>query len=220
MSSKTLQLTDPVRDYLLRFGVREDALLAELRAETAAMPEAQMQIAPEQGAFMGALALAIGARRALEVGTFTGYSSTVVARALPPDGKLVCCDVSEAFTAVARRYWARAGVADRIELHLGPALATLDALRADGQDGTFDLAFVDADKENYPAYIDRVVALLRPRGVLLVDNVLWSGSVADPADQRETTAALRRVNESLARDPRVDLAMLPIGDGLTMAVKR
>ena len=220
MSSKTLTLTEPVRDYLLRHGVREDALLAELRAETAALPESQMQIAPEQGAFMAVLAKSIGARRALEIGTFTGYSALVVARALPPDGKLVCCDVSEAFTAIARRYWERAGVSDRIELHLAPALETLDRLRAEGAEGTFDLAFVDADKENYAAYVDRALALLRTGGVLLIDNVLWSGSVADPEDRRPNTVAIRALNAQLATDTRVDLSMLPIGDGLTMCCKR
>jgi predicted O-methyltransferase YrrM len=220
LSSKTLALTDPLRDYLLRHGVREDALLAELRTETAALPEARMQIAPEQGAFMAVLARAIGARRALEIGTFTGYSSLVVARALPEDGMLVCCDVSPAFTAIARRYWERAGVSSRIRLHLAPALETLDRLRAEGADGTFDLAFVDADKGNYSAYVDRALALLRTGGVLLIDNVLWSGSVADPADVQPDTVAIRALNTQLATDPRVDLAMLPVGDGLTMCCKR
>lgn len=220
MSSKTLALTDPLRDYLLAVGVREDALLAELRAETAAMPDAQMQIAPEQGAFMGVLTRALRVGRALEIGTFTGYSSLVVARALVPGGRLVCCDVSEEFTSVARRYWARAGVADRIDLHLGPALSTLQRLRAEGADGTFDLAFIDADKPGYAAYVEEVLPLLRAGGVLLIDNVLWSGHVADDADQRPNTVAIRDLNAQLARDPRVDLVMLPLGDGLTMACKR
>lgn len=219
MSSKTLTLTEPLRAYLLAVGVREDPLLASLREETQRLPDSNMQIAPEQGAFMSVLTRALRARRALEIGTFTGYSSLAIARALADGGRLVCCDVSEEYTAVARRYWDLAGVADRITLHLAPAEQTLAELRRAGEEGTFDLAFVDADKENYPAYVEHALALLRVGGVLLIDNVLWSGAVADPADQRETTTILRALNAALAADPRVELSLIPIGDGLTMAVK-
>jgi predicted O-methyltransferase YrrM len=220
MSSKTLPLTDALRDYLLEVGVREDALLAELRVETQRMPEAQMQICPEQGAFMGVLAQVMGVRQVLEVGTFTGYSSIVLGRALAVGGRITCCDLSETYTAVARRYWDRAGIADRVELRLGPAVDTLRALIAEGRAGSYDLAFVDADKENYAAYLDLSLELLRPGGVVLFDNVLWSGRVLDESDQRPSTVAIRELNRALAHDPRVDVVMLPLGDGLTMCRKR
>jgi predicted O-methyltransferase YrrM len=220
MSSKTLTLTDPLRRYLLDVGVREDPLLAELRAETAALPGAGMQICPEQGALMEVLARSIGARRALEIGTFTGYSSLVLARALPADGRITCCDVSDTYTAIARRYWERAGVVDRVELRLGPALDSLRAMVAEGRAETYDLAFVDADKENYGAYHELALVLLRPGGVLLYDNVLWSGKVLDETDRSASTEAIRALNRQLRVDDRIDLAMIPIGDGLTFARKR
>ena len=179
-----------------------------------------MQIAPEQGQFMALLARLMGARRALEVGVFTGYSALAVALALPQDGRLVACDVSAEWTAVARRYWAEAGGAHKIALHLAPALETLAALRAGGEEGTYDLAFIDADKVNYGAYYEACLALLRPGGLVLVDNVLWGGAVADPAVQDAETRAIRAFNERLHGDPRVDLAVLPVGDGLTLARKR
>jgi predicted O-methyltransferase YrrM len=179
-----------------------------------------MQISPEQGAFLAMLVRLLGARRCLEIGTFTGYSSLSVALALPPDGRLVCCDVSEEWTAVARRYWAEAGIADRVELRLGRALATLDGLLADGARGTFDFAFVDASKREYPDYHERVLKLLRSGGLVVYDNVLWGGAVVDPTDDDPDTNGVRRLNDRLATDERVDVSMLPVSDGLTLARKR
>jgi predicted O-methyltransferase YrrM len=216
----THSLNDAVYDYLLEVSLREPPVLARLREETAGLPRAIMQISPEQGQFMALLAELLGARRVLEVGTFTGYSALVVALALPADGRVVTCDVNEETTAIARRYWAEAGVADRIELRLGPAVDTLDALLADGGAGTFDLAFVDADKTNYDAYYERGLALLRPGGLMLVDNVLWGGAVADPLHQDEDTDAIRALNAKIHGDERVSLALLPVSDGLTLARKR
>lgn len=220
MSTRSIQLTDPLYDYLLAVSLRETDLQRRLREETAANPMSRMQISPEQGQFMALLARLIGARRCIEVGVFTGYSSLAVALALPADGSIVACDVSEEWTAVARRYWAEAGVAARIDLRLAPALETLDSLLADGGQGSFDLAFIDADKTNYLAYYERVLELLRPGGLVVVDNTLWSGRVADPAVDDEDTLALRHFNECLHRDQRVDLSLLPVGDGLTLARRR
>jgi caffeoyl-CoA O-methyltransferase len=200
--------------------LREPEILARLRAETARHPRAGMQISPEQGQFMRLLIELLDVRRIVEIGVFTGYSGLSMALALPPDGKLIACDVSEEFTQVARRYWREAGVADRIELRLAPAVETLDRLIADGGTGSFDLAFIDADKENYDAYYEKCLVLLRPGGVLLIDNVLWSGRVARPEDTSRDTTALRALNEKLHRDERVSLSMLPVGDGLTIARKR
>jgi caffeoyl-CoA O-methyltransferase len=179
-----------------------------------------MQIAPEQGQFMAMLVRLIGARRCLEVGVFTGYSSLVTALALPEDGRIIACDVSEQWTAVARRYWQRAGVSHKIDLRLAPALETLDGLIAAGQTGSYDFAFIDADKENYAAYYERVLALLRPGGLLSVDNTLWSGRLADARERDPETLGIRRFNELIHRDERVDLSLLPMGDGLTLARKR
>ncbi|MCB9689591.1 MAG: class I SAM-dependent methyltransferase [Alphaproteobacteria bacterium] len=220
MSAKTLNLTEPLRAYLLDVGVREDAVLASLRERTAALPEARMQICAEQGALLTLLTRLLGARRALEVGTFTGYSSICIARGLADGGRLTCCDVSDTWTSMAREAWSEAGVADRVELRLAPAVETLDALLADGHEGTFDLAFVDADKESYLAYHERALRLLRPGGVALYDNVLWGGSVLDDEDQRPSTVAIRAFNRALAGDERVDLVLVPIGDGLTVARRR
>ena len=220
MSNATLGLPADLHAYLLDVGVREPDLLRELREETAAMPEHDMQIAPEQGALMALLVELTGARRCVEVGTFTGYSSTAVALAMPPEGSLVCCDISREWTDVARRYWARAGVADRIELRLGPALDTLDAMLAEGQAASFDFAFLDADKDRYPEYSDRLIALLRPGGLLAIDNVFWGGDVADPSVDDPSVRAIRSMNQALAEDGRVSLAMVPIADGLTLARKR
>jgi caffeoyl-CoA O-methyltransferase len=194
--------------------------LAELREETSQLPSAGMQVSPEQGQFMRLLAELIGARRALEVGVFTGYSSISVALALPPDGELIACDVSAEYTDIARRYWRRAGVEQRIGLKLGPALATLDELLAKGQAESFDFAFIDADKENYLAYYERALQLLRRGGLLAVDNVLWGGSVADPANQKPSTQAIRALNERLHGDERVSISLVPIRDGLFLARKR
>ncbi len=220
MANRSITLTDSLYDYLLSVSLREPPLLARLREETAALPLAVMQIGPEQGQFMALLTELIGAKRYLEVGTFTGYSTLAVALALPDDGQVVACDISEEFTAVARRYWAEAGVAGRIELRLAPALETLDGLLAEGQAGGFDLAFIDADKINYGGYVERALELLRPGGLMLVDNVLWDGAVADPAKQDDETKAIRALNSALHHDQRVTLSLVPVGDGLTLARKR
>jgi predicted O-methyltransferase YrrM len=220
MSGKSIGLSDGLHEYLLRVGVREHEALRRLREATQALPEHDMQVAPEQGALMGLLARLTGARRCLEVGTFTGYSALAVALALPADGHILCCDVSAEWTSIARRFWSEAGVGDRIELRLGPALQTLDALLADGAQDTFDYAFVDADKAGYPAYHDRLMQLVRPGGVMLWDNVLWGGEVIDPAADDPDTRGVRDLNEALARDERIDLVMLPVADGLTVARKR
>lgn len=220
MSVRTLSLDARLYDYLLAVSVREPRVLAELREETAKLPSAGMQIAPEQGQLMRLLVELIGARRCLEVGVFTGYSSLCVALSLPRGGSLVACDVSAEYTDVARRYWRRAGVHDRIELRLAPALETLDALIASGQTGSFDFAFVDADKGNYLGYYERVLTLLRAGGLLAIDNVLWGGSVVDPADTSGSTQAIRALNERLRVDERVSISLVPIGDGLTLARKR
>ncbi|WP_374383247.1 O-methyltransferase [Dongia sp.] len=219
MSKEPLQITRRLYDYILDVGFRDDPLLAALRAETAKLPNAMMQIAPEQGQFMALLAQLTGARCALEIGTFTGYSSLSVARALPADGKLICCDISKEYTDVARRYWAKAGIADKIDLRLGPALETLADLSRSSA-GTFDLAFIDADKTNYPKYYEAVLNLLRPGGAVLIDNVLWGGDVADPKAKDEETTVLRDLNLRIAADERVDHCLLPIADGLTIARKR
>lgn len=220
MSNTTLGLPDELHAYLLRVGVREPEILHRLREETAALPEHGMQIAPEQGALMGLLVELMGAKRCLELGTFTGYSSLAVALHLPPDGTITCCDVSRQWTDVARRYWVAAGVDDRIDLRLGPALETLDRLLADGAAGAYDFAFVDADKGSYPAYHERIVELLRPGGLVAYDNVFWHGEVADPAAADDAVTALRQLNERLASDERMTIAMVPIADGLTLARKR
>ncbi|HVO01409.1 MAG TPA: class I SAM-dependent methyltransferase [Candidatus Cybelea sp.] len=219
MARRSLELDDRLYDYLQQKGVRESELLKDLRAETSKLSGAGMQIGPEQGAFMALIVELIGARRALEIGTFTGYSSLCVAGALPPDGKLICCDVSEEYTAVARNYWRRAGLESRIELRLGPALATLDAL-IEAKVPDFDFAFIDADKGNYPNYYERVLKLLRPGGLIAIDNVLWGGDVADPAKHDEDTDAIRALNDQVRGDERVTLSLIPIGDGVTLARKR
>lgn len=220
MSRTPTVASEPVYDYLLSVGVREAEILRRLREETAALEQANMQIAPDQGAFMQILVAVTGARRYLEVGVFTGYSSLAVALALPPDGRITACDVSDEWTAVARRYWDEAGVADRIHLRLGPAVETLDALVADGEVGSYDLAFIDADKANYDAYYERALELLRPGGLIVIDNVLWGGRVADQAESDPDTQAIRALNEKVHADDRVTLAMLTVADGLTLAAKR
>jgi caffeoyl-CoA O-methyltransferase len=216
MSKGSIGLSDELNAYLITVGAREPEVLARLREETAEMPEAGMQIAVEQGALLAMLVKLLGARRLLEIGTFTGYSSTAMALALPPDGRIVCCDISKEFTDVARRAWAAAGIEDRIDLHLAPALETLDALLAEGKAGTFDLAFIDADKTTYRGYVEASLLLVRAGGLIAIDNVLWSGRVIDPADTDEDTQAIRDLNADLATDERVDLAMVPIADGLTL----
>jgi len=220
MASTSQAISPELIAYLVEHGVREPELLARLRDETSSIPEAGMQIPPEQGAFLAMLVRLIDARRCLELGTFTGYSSLSVALALPPDGRLVCCDVSEEWTSVARRYWAEAGVSDRVELRLGPALGSLDALLDEGAAGTFDFAFVDASKREYPDYHERILRLLRSGGLVVYDNVLWGGAVIDPAETDPDTVGVRRLNDRLTTDERVDLAMLPVADGLALARKR
>lgn len=219
MSTTMLNFTDDLTDYLRTRGLRDSALLAELRRETAELPRSQMQISPEQGALMANLVRMLGARRTLEVGTFTGYSALVVALALPEDGKVIACDVSEEWTGIARRYWEKAGVASRIDLHLRPAVETLDELLGEAA-GSFDFAFIDADKSNYDAYYERSLKLVRSGGVIAIDNVLWSGTVIDDKHQDEDVIAIRTLNDKIVNDERVDISMVPIGDGLTLAVKR
>lgn len=220
MSNVSMGLPPDLQAYLVRHGVREPEILKRLRDETALLPEHNMQIAPEQGALLALLVELVGAKRCIEIGTFTGYSSTVVALSMPPDGTIVCCDISEEWTAVARRYWAEAGVADRVDLRLAPALETLDKLIAGGAEGTFDFAFIDARKSEYPDYHERIVRLLRSGGLAAYDNVLWSGRVVDESDQDGETLGVRRLNERLAADERVTISMLPVADGVTLARKR
>jgi caffeoyl-CoA O-methyltransferase len=220
LARRRTAIDERLNDYIRSHSLREPPLLAELRAETAKLPMGGMQISAEQGQFMGLLVELIGARRTIEVGTFTGYSSLVVALALPRDGELIACDVSEEYTSVARRYWAKAGVADKIDLRLGPAIETLDRLLEGGEAGGFDFAFIDADKRNYLGYYERCLTLLRPGGLIAVDNVLWSGQVADPQAQDSDTTGVRALNDHVHADERVSISLLPIGDGLTLARKR
>jgi caffeoyl-CoA O-methyltransferase len=220
MSNRSISLTDSLYDYLLEVSLRESDILRRLREETAADPQARMQISPEQGQFMALLARLTSARRCIEVGVFTGYSSICVASVLPDGGRIVACDVSEHWTSIARRYWAEAGVAKKIDLRLAPALDTLDALVAAGEAGSYDFAFIDADKTGYVDYYERALTLLRPGGLVVVDNTLWGGSVADPEVADEDTVALRHFNEHVHLDARVDLSLVPVGDGLTLARKR
>jgi predicted O-methyltransferase YrrM len=219
MSNDTLGLPPQVAAYLRSYSLREPEILTKLRAETALQPMSQMQIAPEQGQFMALLVQLIGARKTLEVGVFTGYSSLVVALALPAEGRIVACDVSEEYTAIARRYWQAAGVADKIDLRIAPALDTLDQLLAEGQAETFDFAFIDADKGNYDGYYERSLQLVRSGGLIAIDNVLWSGKVADDTIQDNQTRKIREMNQKIQSDPRVVISMVPIADGLTLALK-
>ena len=220
MSGRSVELTPALLAYVERVGVREPELLRRLREETAPMPQHNMQIGADQGAFMALLVRMLNAKRCLEVGTFTGYSSTVVALALPPDGSLLCCDVSREWTDVARRYWAEAGVADKIELRLGPAVETLDQLLADGQAHSFDFAFIDADKAGYDAYYERVLQLLRPTGLIALDNTLQDGRVVDESVDSENVRAIRALNEKIHADDRVEMVLLPLADGLTLVRPR
>jgi caffeoyl-CoA O-methyltransferase len=220
MSNTTFTLSEPLYHYLLGVSLRDDPLRQRLREETARDELARMQSAPEQGQLMALLIKLMGARKALEIGVYTGYSALCVASALPADGRLVACDINVNWTAVAQRYWKEAGVDDRIELRLAPALDTLDTLIAAGESSSFDFAFIDADKENYTAYYERSLTLLRPGGLIAVDNTLWSGKVADPSDQDTDTRAIRAFNKALYRDTRVDISLIPIADGLTLAMKR
>lgn len=220
MSARSIGMSAELRDYVLRSMPEEPEPLRWLRAETAKLGAiARMQIGWDQGALMANLVRMLRARRVLEIGCFTGYSSTVMATAMAEGGRLVTCDVSAEYTALARQTWERAGVADRVELRLGPALATLDEEIAEGKESTYDLAFVDADKSNYEEYWERCLVLVKPGGAILVDNVLWGGSVIDPSDRSEDTEAIRRLNGKIARDGRVAVSMVGAFDGLTVAVR-
>lgn len=219
MSNRTLNLDDALYRYLLDVSLREHPAQAALRSATRDHPDARMQIAPEQGQFMAILAKLLGARRTLEIGVFTGYSALSVALALPDDGRVLACDVSQEYTDIGRPFWDAAGIAHKIDLRIAPAIDTLDALIADGQGGRFDFAFIDADKTGYDAYYERCLVLLRSGGLIAIDNTLWSGKVAQPPDDADT-AALQALNRKLHNDQRIDLSLLPIGDGLTLARKR
>jgi len=220
MSRRTLTVDDDLYRYLVEHSLREHPAQAALRAATAAHPHAGMQISPEQGQFMALLVKLLGARRAIEVGVFTGYSALTVALALPDDGRLLACDVSDEYTRVGRPYWEQAGVAHKIDLRLAPAQATLDARLAAGEAGQYDFAFIDADKTSYDTYYERCLSLLRPGGLIAIDNTLWGGKVAHAAGDDADTGALQALNEKLHRDARIDVSLLPIGDGLTLARKR
>lgn len=220
MTRETITVDDQLYDYILDVSLREPPLLEELREETARMPASDCQISPEQGQFMAFLVKLIGARRTLEIGVFTGYSALWVAQALPEEGQIVACDISEAWTAVARRYWKEAGVDDKIELHLAPAAETLNRLIEEGQGGSFDFAFIDADKAGYDTYYEQCLTLLRPGGLIAIDNVLRDGRVIHERPPSEGTRAIQRLNRKLHTDPRIDLSLVPIADGLTLARKR
>jgi caffeoyl-CoA O-methyltransferase len=219
MSNKTLGLDEKLYNYLLAVSLREAEILQKLRGETADLPMSMMQISPEQGQFMALLVQLINAKKTLEVGVFTGYSSLVVALALPDDGKIVACDIDENYTAIARRYWQEAGVEHKIDLQLAPALETLDKLIAAGETNTFDFAFIDADKNNYDNYYERALNLVRPGGLIAIDNVLWSGRVADAEDCDKRTISIQNFNQKLHADSRVNISLVPIADGLTLAIK-
>lgn len=220
MANQTLGLGENLYKYLLAVSLREPEILTQLRQVTANHPMGQMQIAPEQGQFMALLVQLIGAKKTLEIGVFTGYSSLAVALALPDDGKIIACDISEEYTSMARHYWQLAGVADKIDLRIAPALETLDDLINQGESGSFDFAFIDADKSNYDNYYERALKLVRKGGLIAIDNVLWSGRVADPEIQDNRTQKIRDFNQKLHADSRVNLSLVPIADGLTLAMKK
>ena len=219
MSSRNAYIADEIYGYILDNSLREPPILEKLRRQTQEMPEGMMQISPDQGQFMALLVKAIGARRIVEVGTFTGYSSTVMALALPEQGRLVACDLSDEYTSVARRYWREAGISDKVELRLGPGVETLDRMLNEGGAGGYDMAFIDADKENYDAYYERCLQLVREGGLILIDNVLWQGRPADLREEDEITVAIRTLNAKIHTDERVEASLLSIGDGLTLARK-
>lgn len=220
MTARTLNLDDALYQYLLDVSLRETPLLKRLRDETQALPMARWQVAPEQGQFLALLVKLTGARQLLEVGTFTGYSALCMAAALPDGGRLICCDIPGDYTATALRYWQEAGLDGRIDLRLAPALETLSALRQKGHEATFDLIFIDADKANYPTYLEHALALLRVGGLAVFDNTLWSGRVLEVQPQSADTRAIQALNRALREDPRIDLSLLPLGDGLTLCRKR
>jgi predicted O-methyltransferase YrrM len=213
-------LPEAIDRYVRTTGARETPVQRELREATAKLPQAGMQIGADEASLLALLVRTLDARRAIEIGTFTGYSALAIASALPADGRLVCCDVSREWTDVGRPYWARAGVAERIDLRIAPAVDTLAALLRDPGPATFDFAFIDADKSGYDAYYEQVLRLLRPGGMVAIDNTLWSGWVAEPSHAEDDTVALRRLNEKIQADARVDMVLLSIGDGVTLARKR
>lgn len=220
MSNKTLNLTDALYQYVLDVGVHEHPQLVKLREQTALHPQANMQIAPEQGQFMALLAKLLNVHTYLEVGTFTGYSTLAVALALPQDGRIIACDIEKTYTDIAREHWQAAGVSGKIQLHLAPAEQTLRQLLDAGEQNRVDMMFIDADKENYANYYELGLSLLRPGGLMLLDNVLWSGSVIDQHTQDAETQALRAINTQVAADPRVESVLLPLADGLSFIRKR
>ena len=220
MSNRTLQLTEEIYQYVIDHSLRENDTLRKLRMITQQHELARMQIAPEQGQFMALMVELIEARRIIEIGTFTGYSALAMAQALPQDGKILCCDISQEWTDIGKPFWDEAGVSSKIELKIAPALETLDFLLANGESGKFDMAFIDADKTNYLNYYEKCLRLLRSGGVMIFDNTLWNGSVADETVQDEDTVAIRALNDRLHHDDRISLSLVPIGDGLTLARKR
>ena len=220
MTNRSLNLDDALYQYLLDVSLRESPLLKRLREETAQLPTARWQIAPEQGQFMALLVQISGARKILEIGTFTGYSALCMAQAMPADGRLICCDLPGEYNSIAERYWHDAGVAERIDLRLAPALETLSALERGGQSESFDLIFIDADKANYRVYLEHALVLVRQGGLILFDNVLWSSRVLEQSPESADTRAIQALNRGLLRDSRIDLSLLPLGDGLTLCRKR
>jgi predicted O-methyltransferase YrrM len=219
MSSQTLGLENKLHEYLLSTSVREPEILTKLREETAQHPMGMMQIAPEQGQFISLLLQLIGAKKTLEIGVFTGYSSLITALAIPPDGKIVACDVSDEYTQIARRYWQEARIAHKIDLRIAPAVETLDKL-IDGESESFDFAFIDADKSGYDDYYEYCLKLVRPGGLIAIDNVLWSGRVAEPEDTQDNrTKKIRELNAKIHLDKRVNISLVPIADGLMLAMK-
>lgn len=220
MANQTLNLDDRLLQYVRAVSVHEPEVLQQLRQETAQHPMGQMQIAPEQGQLMALLVQLLGAKKTLEIGVFTGYSTLVIALALPPEGQIIACDVSEEYTTIARHYWASAGVTDKIDLRIAPALETLDQLIESGQANSFDFAFIDADKSNYDNYYERALTLVRPGGLIAIDNVLWSGRVAQPEGQDNRTKKIDALNQKIYRDKRVAMSLVPIADGLTLAIKQ
>jgi len=220
MTKQTTGLEKNLTDYIQSISLREPDILKQLREETAKLSMARMQISPEQGQLMALLVQLMGAKKTLEIGVFTGYSALAVALVLPNDGKVIACEISEEYTAIAKDFWGRAGVSEKIDLRIAPALETLEKLITEGEAGSFDLAFIDADKRNYENYYERALALLRPGGLILIDNVLWSGKVADPTITDKQTQAIREFNQKLHQDSRINLSVVAIADGLTLALKR
>jgi len=219
MTRKTLTINDQIYDYLLSVSLKETDVQRELRAETAKQPQAMMQISPDQGQFMALLVKLMDAKKIIEIGVFTGYSSLCMALAMPDDGRIVACDINKEYTDIARRYWQKAGVADKIELILAPAIQTLDQLLANGEQESYDFVFIDADKPEYPNYYEQSLQLIRPSGLIVIDNVLWYGKPAEPDEKDKDTQAIREFNQKLFNDKRVQISMLTIADGATLAMK-